>query len=159
VLWSYAWKESVFFSQYDISSAYMSRGECESEMVNTTAKSLKSLKYEVQGDFQGSRELLAQRGDNHWRFFCLPDTWTREGRRGSEAMPGSDPVDPERIQDFLEYWTGDPVPMTGRWRASCCEWPWTMTKGEPFPPCLAHRRPVAWTFIRTQTEPSIPKFS
>src|SRR2546428_5719522 len=74
VLWSYNWVDNPSgFSQYDVTTAHETRRECETEMVSIQAKSLKRLGYEVKGDFAGSREVLAQRGDSHWRVFWLPD--------------------------------------------------------------------------------------
>src|SRR2546426_10180560 len=73
VLWSFNWT-GPGFEKHEIMTAHESRRNCQGELVSSAAKSLRSLGYEVKGDFTGSTEVIAHKGDSHWRFFCLPDT-------------------------------------------------------------------------------------
>jgi len=65
----------------DIDHAYTTRQECEGEMA-ARATVLKQSGHSVKGGFPGSGEVLSQKGRDHWRFFCIPDTIDPRGPKG-----------------------------------------------------------------------------
>jgi hypothetical protein len=85
VMWSYTFARSGF-EAHDISLAYSTRQECEGAL-SETATVLKRNGYsDVKGGFPGSHEVVGQKGDLRWRYFCLPDTVDPRGPK-AKARP------------------------------------------------------------------------
>src|SRR5262245_51121365 len=76
VLWVYTLSRPV--EVYQVQSAHESKRECETESIGFSGP-LKSTGYEVMA---GRGEVLARKGDEHKRYFCLPDTIDPRGPKG-----------------------------------------------------------------------------
>ena len=80
-MWSFHWVEDSGFEMYDVDLAYPTRQECQGEL-STKATIMKQSGHSVKGGFPGSGEVISQKGKDHWRYFCLPDTVDPRGPKG-----------------------------------------------------------------------------
>lgn len=82
VLWSYVFSGPSGNESHSVDTAHATRQECD-EAVRSKANVLKRRGYEdVVGGFPGSYEVMGTKGNNIWRFYCLPDTVDPRGPKG-----------------------------------------------------------------------------
>src|SRR5436189_3022626 len=81
-MWTFTYSQSSGLERYEVDLAYPTRRECEGELSRKATILKQSGFTDVKGGFPGSGEVIGQKGNNHWRFFCLPDTIDPRGPKG-----------------------------------------------------------------------------
>jgi len=81
VLWAHVLPRSGS-EEHHLDSAYPTRQECEQAALGTASVLKLNGFTAITGNVPGSHEIHAEKGGNHWRFYCLPDTVDPRGPKG-----------------------------------------------------------------------------